>query len=217
MEAITDNEGWWLYDKHVIKKHSVEFFTGLFKAAGGDFISYTCSGMFPTIDSSVLCEIDRPVDDGEIRSTVFSMQPLKAPGVDGLHALFYQSQWQFVGTSVCKFIKDTFEGQPLPNEINETLIVLIPKTSHPTSMKFFRPISVRPFIYKTVTKILANRLKIILPDNIGPQQTSFVPGRNIMENVVLAHEIIHSMRRKRGKVGFMAIKVDLAKAYDLLW
>lgn len=38
-----------------------------------------------------------------------------------------------------------------------------------------------------------------------------------MENVVLAHEIIHSMRRKRGKVGFMAIKVDLAKAYDLLW
>lgn len=73
VEAIKNNEAQWLYDKEEIKKHVAEFFTVLFKAEGGDFINYTCSGIFPSVDSSVLCEIDRSVDDEEIRSTIFSM------------------------------------------------------------------------------------------------------------------------------------------------
>lgn len=84
-------------------------------------------------------------------------------------------------------------------------------------MKLFRLISLCPVSYETITKILANRLKEFLPDLIGPTETSFVPaGLHITENVVMAQEIIHSMRRKRGKTGFMAIKVDLEKAYDRL-
>ncbi|KAK9214324.1 hypothetical protein WN944_006313 [Citrus x changshan-huyou] len=57
----------------------------------------------------------------------------------------------------------------------------------------------------------------ILSDLIGPNQTSFIPARNITENVVMAQEIIHPMRRKSGKFGFMAIKVDVEKDYDQLW
>lgn len=104
------------------------------------------------------------------------MKPLKAPGIDGLHALFYQTQWKVVGASVCDIVSNIFKGNPLPLELNRTLIVLIPKTNNPTNMKLFRPISLCSVLYKTVTKILANRLNEILPDLISPTQTSFVPG-----------------------------------------
>ena len=80
----------------------------------------------------------------------------------------------------------------------------------------YRPISLYTVAYKTITKIIANRLQDILPDLIGPHQMSFVPGHHITENIIVAQEIIHSMRRKKGRQGFMAIKVDLEKAYDRL-
>ena len=51
---------------------------------------------------------------------------------------------------------------------------------------------------------------------IGSHQTSFAPGRHITENIVIAQEVVHSMRRKSGNRGFIAIKVDLEKAYDRL-
>ena len=84
-------------------------------------------------------------------------------------------------------------------------------------MKMFRPISLCTVAYKTVTKIIANRLQLLLPNLIGPNQTSFVPGRHIVDNIVVAQEVVHSMRRKTRRKGFMAIKVDLEKAYDRLW
>ena len=100
MEAIKNNEGQWLCDKGDIKNHVVHYFTELFKFDGGDFINYPISSIFPTMDDNLMSEIAQSVDDGEVRSTIFGMHPLKAPGVDGLHALFYQSQWNTVGNSV---------------------------------------------------------------------------------------------------------------------
>ena len=83
-------------------------------------------------------------------------------------------------------MQGVFNGQRIPSEINKTLIVLIPKVEHPDSLRLYRPISLCPVIYKTITKIVANRLKGILPDLIGPMQTSFVPGRHITENIIIA-------------------------------
>ncbi|KAH9751354.1 putative ribonuclease H protein [Citrus sinensis] len=174
------------------------------------------TGCFPPIDIDMLHMLQAPIDDNEVRSTIFSMKPLKAPGVDGLHAVFYQSQWSIVGPSVCSFIKNIFENKHIPREINRTLLVFIPKVANPLNLKIYRPISLCTVIYKTLTKLIANRLQTILPHVIGPRQTSFVPGRHIIENIVVAQEVIHSMRRKSGRRGYMAIKVDLEKAYDRL-
>ena len=71
-------------------------------------------------------------------------------------------------------------------------------------------------MYKTITKIIANRLKTFLPDLVGSHQTSFIPGRHITENIIIAQEVIHRLRWKTSKRGFMAIKVDLEKSYDRL-
>ena len=147
---------------------------------------------------------------------MLTMQPLKAPGVVGLHAVFYQSQWHVVEESACNLVKNVFTGNSVLSEVNKTLIVLIPKTKHPNSLKLYRPISLCIVFYKTITKIVANRIKVILPDLIGPTQASFVARRHITENIVVAQDIIHNIRMKKGKRGQMLIKVDLEKAYGRL-
>lgn len=71
-------------------------------------------------------------------------------------------------------------------------------------------------MYKVLTKIVVNRLKPLLPDIISPNQTGFIPTRSIHENIIVAQEMMHSMRKIRGRNGFFVIKVDLMKVYDRL-
>ena len=113
--------------------------------------------------------------------------------------------------SLCSFIKNIFNFNHIRAEINRTLLVLIPKVDNPISLKIFRPISLCTIPYKTVTKIIANMLQALLPDLIGPQQTSFVPGQYIIKNIVITQKVIHTMKKNvRGK-RMMAIKVDLKR------
>ena len=203
-------------DNEIIKQHATSFFSDLYTSETLDFRPYPIRGCFPILDAGLTQGLTAPIEDNEIRQTIFSMKPLKAPGVDGLHAIFYQTQWNIVGHSFCKFIKHSFSSGSIPKEINTTLLVLIPKVDHPVNLKMYRLISLCTVAYKTISKIVANRLQALMPILIGPQQTSFVPGRHIIDNIVIAQEAIHSMRKKTRKKGFMAIKVDFEKAYDRL-
>lgn len=70
-------------------------------------------------------------------------------------------------------------------------------------------------IYKLITKVMANRMKGVLPKLINSAQTSFVPGRNITDNTVIAQEVVHLMRKHNGEK-YMSLKIDLQKAHDML-
>jgi hypothetical protein len=107
------------------------------------------------------------------------------------------------------------QGGNIPEGWNETVVVLIPKVQNPESMKDLRPISLCNVVYKLISKVLANRLKVTLDDLISPNQSAFVPGRLITDNTILAYEMTHFMKRKRrGKECYMAVKLDMSKAYD---
>ena len=90
------------------------------------------------------------------------MKPLKAPGPDGFQPYFFQTQWSVVGGDLCRFIKEVFANKPEVAEVNHSYLVLIPKVPKPEYIHQFRPIGLCNVIYKTLTKILVNRLKPLM-------------------------------------------------------
>ncbi|KAL5557113.1 hypothetical protein UlMin_039349 [Ulmus minor] len=98
---------------------------------------------------------------------------------------------------------------------NKTLITLIPKVKEPKNVKDFRSISLCTILYKIVSRSITNCFRLILDNVIGESQSAFIPGRLITDNVLIGFEAMHWIRQHRGgKTGYMALKLDMSKAYD---
>nr|XP_048330864.1 uncharacterized protein LOC125422764 [Ziziphus jujuba var. spinosa] len=152
----------------------------------------------------------------EVKEAIWNLHPLKSPGPDGYPGIFFRSYWNIVQDKVVKFTQECFRLQRIPSSMNETFIVVIPKINQPQNFNHFRPISLCNFVYKIVSKILAGRLSNVIEKIISPHQGAFVKGRWIAENTVIAQELVHKIRKHKGKQSLMMIKIDLKKAYDRL-
>ncbi|XP_074301077.1 uncharacterized protein LOC141632430 [Silene latifolia] len=139
-----------------------------------------------------------PYKGDEIVEALNQMHPLKAPGPDGMNALFYQTYWHIVGPSVVRMTLNVLNGAPFPAGLNTTQIVLIPKKKAPDKFVDFRPISLCNVLYKLISKVLANRLKKFLGEIVSENQSAFTPGRLITDNVLIAFEMFHYMKNSRG-------------------
>lgn len=155
--------------------------------------------------------------DLEIREAMFAIHPDKAPGPDGFSASFFQTNWPTVRSAICCEIRAFFATGSLPNTINNTNIRLIPKIANPKKASDYRPIALCNVYYKAISKLLSNRLKPILQDIISENQSAFVPGRAIADNVLITHEVLHYLKNSEAeKHCAMAVKTDISKAYDHL-
>ena len=142
----------------------------------------------------------------EVKQALDQMAPLKD---------FYQQQWATVGPEVYEAALYFLNTSFMDGSINATNIALIPKVKSPMSVTDFRPISLCNVVYKIISKVLANRLKVVLPSVISPYQSAFIPGRLITDNVIAIYETLHTMHtRLWSKMGFMGIKLDMSKVYD---
>ena len=101
----------------------------------------------------------------------------------------------------------------LPKGINSTILALIPKKTEATCMKDYLPISCCNVLYKVVSKIIANRLKVVLPSMITESQSAFIKGRLSMENVLLATELVKDYH-KPDISPRCTMKIDISKAFD---
>jgi len=156
----------------------------------------------------------QPTSLREIEEAMGQLKDGKAPGPDGFTANFYHEFWELIKEEVWELVEESRSMHWILPALNTTFITLVPKREDPSKPEYFRPIALCNVIYKLITKVIANRLKPLLPLLISPEQTGYVEGRQIMDGSILSNEVIHSLKilKKPG----MLLKLDLSKAFDKL-
>ncbi|GJV99694.1 putative RNA-directed DNA polymerase [Tanacetum coccineum] len=155
----------------------------------------------------------RDVTDDKVKSVMFSMEDDRATGLDGFTVAFFKKAWDVVGGDITCAIRDFFSNGKLLKELNHTIISLIPKVTTPAHINDYRPISSCNVLYKCISKIIANRVKEGLGEIVSINQSAFVPGHRISDNILLTQELMRNYHKRRGPPR-CAFKVDIQKAYD---
>ncbi|KAM6565848.1 uncharacterized protein LOC133031191 [Cannabis sativa] len=211
---LMNDVGNWVTWEDELPNVMIDYFTNLFTSNVADY-STVVEEITPSITMDQNMSLLRPVLEEEVRSALFNMHLDKSLGPDGMTPSFFQKYWEIVNSDVVNQVCQFFANGSIPDGLNDTNIVLIPKKKQPTSMGDLRPISLCNVLYKIVSKVLASRLKEVLPQIISSNQLAFISNRLITDNIMIAFEVMEYLKRKRkGKEGFMALKLDLSKAYD---
>jgi hypothetical protein len=215
ISSILNERGQTCTSKEDINSAFTNYLSGLFTTSPEGDLARCLQNVESRIDGEMNASLLKPFLEKEVQCALFQMAPTKTPGPDGYPAGFFQKNWGTLGGDICSTILGILNSGSMPNSLNTTHIVLIPKIKNPSNVMDFRPISLCNVLYKIISKVLANRLKKILNHIISPVQSAFIPRRLITDNVVVAYETLHTMHtRLKGKKGFMAVKVDMSKAYD---
>lgn len=214
IKKITDEKGreWKNND---IGTAFIKFYQNLFTAGEVEGVKQCLDGMEARVTEEMNTALLRQFTEAEVETALGQMHPLKSPGPNVFSACFYQASWPTVRVEVCRAVLDFLNHECFDDSINATNIVLISKKKNPIRITEYRPISLCNVIYKLIAKVLANRLKQVLVHIISPTQSAFILGRLISDNVLVAFEALHTMdARMKGRQGYMALKLDMNKAYD---
>ncbi|GKB82721.1 methylenetetrahydrofolate reductase 1, partial [Tanacetum coccineum] len=120
------------------------------------------------------------------------------PGPDGFTVAFFKESWDIVADDLVAAVCEFFTNGKILKELNHTIIALIPKVNSPNRVTDYRPISCCNVIFKCISKIIANHIKDSLKVLVSPNQSAFVPGRSIADNILLTQELMHNYHLDRG-------------------
>lgn len=131
-----------------------------------------------------------PFLEEEIWKVVKESDGNKAPSPDGFNLSCFQKCWRVFKKDILKFFKEFYDNECLAKGINSSFITLIPKKVCQVGISDYRPISLVGSLYKILSKVLASRLKKVLPKIVGESQSAFIGGRNILDGVLIANEVV---------------------------
>nr|XP_008351105.2 uncharacterized protein LOC103414509 [Malus domestica] len=212
---LKDGEDCWVENPNHIRKLVDDHFLNVFKSGGPRDWGNLLEGIHSSVTVDMNLALMESVSMEEIKEAALQMGGFKAPGPDGFQGIFYRSFWDIVVEDVNNLVRSFLRDEISPTEINNTHIVLLPKIPNPESVSHFRPISLCNYSYKVLSKVLAIKLKILLPQIISPTQNAFVAGRQIQDNIGITHDVFHYLKGRKLKNKFeLGIKVDMQKAYD---
>lgn len=188
---------------------ATEFFTNIFGTTSGSLPTVDVTQLYDQVD---LGNLEEPFSWGEIVSVIDKLPNNRSPGPDGFTKEFFKAFKHTMKDDLLHFLHDFYDHKIDLQGINTAILVLLPKKESPTNIKDFRPISLVHSVPKLTTKALAVRLQKIIPTLVHPLQSSFLPGRCIVENFVLAAEM--AQQAKKRKMPMIVLKLDFQKAFD---
>lgn len=129
--TLQDDHDQWVYEDNALRALINQFFSQLYTTNGlpPDNLVTVCG--FPEILPRHQHALGMAISFEETKGALFSMQNFKAPGPDGLHPVFFKSQWDTVGSSIHSFVQLCFENPMMVYSVNHTLLTLIPKCTEP--------------------------------------------------------------------------------------
>ncbi|KAL5540880.1 hypothetical protein UlMin_043272 [Ulmus minor] len=214
--GLLDNKEKWCDEEaglaHIIENH----FETLFSSSSPSSVDFNrvLASIERKVTPQLNDQLEQAFDAKDVKTAVFQMAPTKSPGADGMSAIFYQKFWPIIGDDITSACLGFTNGELPLGSINETIITLLPKIKNPTRISEFRPISLCNVLYKIISKMLANIMRRVMDIIISQEQSAFIPGRLIYDNTIIGFECLHAIKRRKSKKNYMALKVDMAKAYD---
>jgi hypothetical protein len=172
--------------------------------------SFFSKGEKLTPEESEILE-DRFTEE-EIKNVVLSLTQMEHLALMGCLLCFIKLSGEEVKDDIVEMFEDFHRCELDIYRLNFALITVIPQEKDARTMNKFRPISLLNFCYKIFTRVLTNRLGKVIDKLIASNQTTFIKGRYILESVVIAHEVLHSVHQARKQS--LVLKVDYEKAYD---
>ncbi|KAL5581072.1 hypothetical protein UlMin_013514 [Ulmus minor] len=193
MEGLFDSNEQWCTDEEGMTQIVDNYFQTLFASSSPYSVDLArvLDMVEPRVTQDINTQLEKPFILADVKAAIFQMAPSKSPEADVLNK----------GMSLAR--------------TNETLITLIPKVKSPNGITDYQPINLCNVIYKIISKMLTNRLRLVMNSVILEEQSAFIPGRLILDNAIIGFECLHAIKRKRSKKrGYLALKLDMAKAFD---
>lgn len=212
--SLVDDAGIHYNSHRDISQHAVNYFTSLLGQPGdvANILDFVC---LPQISDQQKENLVKPFSELDVLNTFKHMAKNKSPGPDGFTAEFFIAAWDVVGADVCKGVLYFFNSKKLPKIVNASAITLVPKKQPANHLSEYRPIACCNVLYKCISKMIALRLKHVIPDIISASQSAFVPQRLIGDNIFLAQALCSKYHLNSGQPR-CAIKLDIRKAFDTL-
>ncbi|GJX45731.1 RNA-directed DNA polymerase, eukaryota, reverse transcriptase zinc-binding domain protein [Tanacetum coccineum] len=161
-----------------------------------------------------IADLECQVSKEEIKKAVWDCGIDKSPGPDGFTFGFYRRYWNLIENDVVDAVTCFFHQGSFPKGGNSSFVILIPKTPNANMVKDYRPISLIGSMYKIISKILANRLVVVLGDLVNEIQSAFVADKKILDGPFILNELVQWCKKKKKQS--MVFKVDFEKAGSVI-
>lgn len=167
----------------------------------------------PRLSDQDAARLDSPISLEELKAALTELNKNKCPGSDGLCPEFYIRFWDLVSPHLFKSLSYSVDNGLLSTEQRRGVITLVPKKDVDRRLVAnWRPITLLNTDYKILTKVMALRLQTVLDTIVNKNQTGFMKGRFIGDNIRVIHNAIHILGSTKSD-GFLAV-LDFTKAFD---